>query len=379
MSETITPICTVSVENLKAAVAATIKPVNKKAKHEILRYFHCQSNYLGLTFTGYDLHTGISTKIPNNCRNSKKFLLPAHPLKDAIKKHSGDCVISSITREDENLIQLSLGKMTIEFSALGIEDYPQLPEWDDSITSISLDANVLSKAITSCKKFTKNDNYDNVLNGINFSSKDGFFSIQSTNTYGIARLSIPKNLPEFSLTVLPDNLKLPKTGKATLKFYSEHIAIENEGSLVFVKTIQEKFPEKLSNWKAKIQSSISLDKKALLTQLDIALAYSKDMIIHIYTTENTLRLMGECIDGSFFVELPANIFRDSKLTSVSAKYLRDAISLIRTKTITLDFDCDWNGETTLLGIIDSNTSFFMAKYNSKIIPTWIENKTLTEV
>lgn len=375
--ETITPICIINIKDLKSAVNSAIKPISKKTRNQVLTYFHCSSGYYGLTLTGYDLHTGISTKIESTWWNNLDFLLPAYTLKNLIKNLSGDCHIALVKRDDEEFIQLESGKFQTEIPSLDIKHYPSIPQWDDFVATISIEIEILSRVITSCKKFTGNgDVFNAPINGINFSSQNGFFTIQSTNKHVISRYQMLKLLPTFSLTISPDSLKLPKKGKAILKFYKEYIAIETENSLAFVKTIEETFPEKVRNWQPKIKPTLCIDKKSLLSQLDIALSYSKDMIIHIYTKDNTLRLMGECNNGSFFVELPASIYQKGYLTSVNTKYFKNAINQIQSDRVTLDFTSDWYGQTEMIGIIDSTTSFFIAKIACKKIPTWLETKEL---
>lgn len=364
-------VCIVSVKDLKAAVTSAIKSVTKR-NYEILTYFSCTNTKSGLTITGYDLQTGVSNTIESEWQADCKFLIPAHTLKTWISKQSGDCQIAIIETEEGKAVRLTVGKTSIGLPSRDFEDYPVLPQWDAPIATLELDVETLGKAITACKKFVANDYTQPSINGVNFSSANGFLTIQSTNRHVISRYQVKADSPEFSLTISPDSLVMPKKGKVKLNFYAEYISVNNDNNQTLVKTIDEAFPALISDWQPTINNTLSVDKKALLNQLEIALAYSKDIVLHLYTEGDRLRIMGECEDGALFVELPATVHSKAYMTSISGKYFKDTVSLSQSVNVTLAFNCDWYGQTDLLGVI-GRTSQFVAKTVSKRLPSWLEN------
>lgn len=358
-----TQVCTVTVKDLKAAVTSAIKAVPKKAAHEVLTFLCCTSKKSGLTITGYDLQTGVSSTIAaTGWVADAKFLVPAKTLKTWISKQTGECQIELIETEEGKAVKLTVGKTTGELLTRDFEDYPALPEWDAPTATLELDAETLGHAIKACKKFVTGNDYCThpTLTGVNFSSANDFFSIQSTNRDVISRYQVPVTLPDFSLTISTDALVIPKKGKVKLNFYSEYLSVENDNTQTFIRAITGLFPARISEWQPTIKPTLTVDKKALLNQLEIAQAYSKDIVLHLEALDGKLRIMGDCVDGALFVELPATVHAKGYLISIGSKYLKDAVSLSQSANVTLVFDCDWYGQTELLGVIGT-TNLFIAK------------------
>lgn len=352
----ITQVCTVAVKDLKAAVASAIKPINKKGV-EILTHLHCTSTKSGLTLTGYNLHTGVAVTIESMMwREDCKFLIPSLALKRWLAKQSGYCHIYIIETKRGLTINLEGNKSTLELPTLDIEDYPLLPDLDAPIATLEGSAKVLEKAISSCQKFVSKDRFWNPsLAGINFSSFNGIFAIQSTNKHVISRYQTPESLPDFSLTINADSLVLPNKGLVKLNFYAEYLSVESGSTETFIKTVKEPFPPSIAEWQPAINLTLVINKKALLSQLEIAMAYSKDIPVSLHSRGSTLEITGDCIDGEFSITLEATVFSELQ-TNVSAKYLRDAISFSQREEVTLAFDCNWN-ETPLIGVIGTTSQF----------------------
>lgn len=352
----ITQVCTVSVKELKEAVSSVIKPINKKGV-EILTYLHCTSTESGLTITGYNRQTGVSATIDSMLwREDCKFLLPSSNLKTWIAKQSGSVQIQLFKTDNCNFINIITGKSTLELPTLDFEDYPALPQWDSPIATLEGSAEVLGNAIASCQKFISKDRFKNsALGGINFSSSNGIFTIHASNKHVISRYQIQSELPKFSLTINPDALVIPKKGLIKLNFYAEYLSVESGNTQTFIKTATEPFPPSIVEWQPTISPTLEVNKKALLSQLEIALAYSKDISVSLRSGDNKLNMTGDCIEGGFSIIFEATVFVELE-TIVSAKYLRDAISLSQSEEVTLAFDCDWNG-TPLIGVIGKTSQF----------------------
>ncbi|BAK99732.1 DNA polymerase III beta subunit [Oscillibacter valericigenes Sjm18-20] len=84
----------------------------------------------GLTVSGYNLQTGIRTNVSADVAESGKLVLNAKLFGDIIHRMSDDLVTLSASKERP--VHLSCGDANFEIPGIPADDYPQLPEAEDS-------------------------------------------------------------------------------------------------------------------------------------------------------------------------------------------------------------------------------------------------------
>jgi DNA polymerase-3 subunit beta len=83
----------------------------------------------GLTICGYNMQTGIRTKVDADVTADGELVLNARLFGDIIRKMPDDVV--TFTADDKQLVHLSCGDADFDILALSAADYPELPEVED--------------------------------------------------------------------------------------------------------------------------------------------------------------------------------------------------------------------------------------------------------
>jgi DNA polymerase-3 subunit beta len=98
----------------------------------------------GLTISGYNMQTGIRTKISADITEAGTLVLNARLFGDIIRKMPDDIV--TFTSNEKQVVHLSCGDADFDIPALSADDYPDLPEVEDGFC-ISLQQKILRDMI----------------------------------------------------------------------------------------------------------------------------------------------------------------------------------------------------------------------------------------
>ena len=124
---------------LQSAIAVTSRAVAQKSSIPALEglLLHADSR---LTISGYNLQTGIRTKVSADVTEPGEIVLNARLFGDIIRRMPDDVVV--FTADDKQLVHLSCGDADFDILGLSAADYPELPMVEDdfsvSITSQGL-------------------------------------------------------------------------------------------------------------------------------------------------------------------------------------------------------------------------------------------------
>lgn len=83
-----------------------------------------------LTVSGYNLQTGIRTKVSADVTESGKLVLNAKLFGDIIRRMPDDLV--TLSADEKQLVHLSCGDADFEIPGIPADDYPQMPEVEDN-------------------------------------------------------------------------------------------------------------------------------------------------------------------------------------------------------------------------------------------------------
>ena len=97
-----------------------------------------------LTICGYNMQTGIRTKIAADVAETGELVLNARLFGDIIRKMPDDVV--TFTADDKQLVHLSCGDADFDILGLSAADYPELPEVEDDY-SVSIQQRTLRDMI----------------------------------------------------------------------------------------------------------------------------------------------------------------------------------------------------------------------------------------
>ena len=113
---------------LQSAIAVTSRAVAQKSSIPALEglLLHVDS---GLTVSGYNMQTGIRTKVSADVVSGGDNVLNARVFGDIIRRMPDDVVTVSV--DDRQTVHLSCGDANFDILGLSAADYPDLPEVED--------------------------------------------------------------------------------------------------------------------------------------------------------------------------------------------------------------------------------------------------------
>ncbi|MCI2055719.1 MAG: DNA polymerase III subunit beta [Oscillibacter sp.] len=98
----------------------------------------------GLTVSGYNMQTGIRTRLSADVQESGELVLNARLFGDIVRRMPDDIV--TFSADDKQLVHLSCGDADFDILGLSAADYPELPEVEDEFC-VTMKQNVLRAMI----------------------------------------------------------------------------------------------------------------------------------------------------------------------------------------------------------------------------------------
>ena len=128
---------------LQSAIAVTSRAVAQKSSIPALEGLLLCADQ-SLTVSGYNMQTGIRTKVSADITGTGEIVLNARLFGDIIRRMPDDIV--TFTADDRLMVHLSCGDADFDILGLSAKDYPDLPEVEDEY-SVSLQQKTLRAMI----------------------------------------------------------------------------------------------------------------------------------------------------------------------------------------------------------------------------------------
>jgi len=113
---------------LQSAIAVTSRAVAQKSSIPALEGLLLRADG-DLTVSGYNMQTGIRTKVAADISSTGEIVLNARLFGDIIRRMPDDVV--TFTADDRLTVHLSCGDANFDIVGLSAKDYPELPEVED--------------------------------------------------------------------------------------------------------------------------------------------------------------------------------------------------------------------------------------------------------
>ena len=128
---------------LQNAIAVTSRAVAQKSSIPALEGLLLHADHQ-LTISGYNMQTGIRTKVSAGVAEEGDVVLHARLFGDIIRRMPDDIVTFSV--DEKKIVHLSCGDAKFDISGISADDYPDLPEVEDE-NSVSLQQKTLRAMI----------------------------------------------------------------------------------------------------------------------------------------------------------------------------------------------------------------------------------------
>ena len=335
-------------DTLYEALQKVQSAVEKKNTIQILSNILCivQNNKLSLCTT--DLEVGIKITVSAEVQQEGKITLSAKHFVDIVKELPSTSL--SISKKDNDWIEITCGKSHFNIVSLPSEDYPSLPNFEKrdyyEANSESI-LNMINK--TSFAVSTDATRYH--LNGVFFEIlEDNVMRMVATDGH---RLSFVDQEIFKNKTDLKRGIIIPKKGLAELKklleqnnknirisFEKGYLFANSEETYLFIRLIEGEYPDYRQVIPKESAHKIKLNREKFTSSLKrvVPLAHEKSNGIKIIFNNNSLHLSSSNPDmGDAHDELEIEFSGEPVDIGFNAKYLLDFLPCVQSDEIEFGF------------------------------------------
>ena len=167
---------------LQAAINTASRAVAAKSSIPALEGILLQAG-TQLTISGYNMNTGIRTKLEADITEEGTLVLPTRLFADIIR-HLPDDVVTFSSENDLN-VRLTCGDSHFDIQALSAEDYPELPDVEDEY-SFRIQQNILRSMIGETSFATSTDETRPIHTGSLFEINEKGLTVVSVDGFRLA-------------------------------------------------------------------------------------------------------------------------------------------------------------------------------------------------
>jgi DNA polymerase-3 subunit beta len=137
----------------------------------------------GLTLTGYDMETGIESRMEADVLAAGSVVVPARVFTEIVRRLPEDDVY--IDTDDKHMVKVESGSSSFNIRGLAADDYPALPivEHDHSL---SLEQKMFKDMIQQTKFAASTDDSRPILKGINVIFENGELTLVTIDGFRLA-------------------------------------------------------------------------------------------------------------------------------------------------------------------------------------------------
>lgn len=169
---------------LQNAVNTVLRAVPSKSTIQTLEglYFECTDQ---ISITGYDLKRAIHTSLEADITERGLMLVNARFFAELLRRLP-DGMITLTYNDYNSAVNVKCGRSEFNFQAMEIEDYPEVPNFDE-VSSVEIPQNILSEMIRRSIFAVSKDEIRPVYTGALFEIEDNELTLVAVDGYRLAR------------------------------------------------------------------------------------------------------------------------------------------------------------------------------------------------
>ena len=168
---------------LQNAINMVARAVAQNSTIPALEGILLRANTQSLTLSGYDMKTGIQTKLSADILEEGEIVINARLFNDIVRSMYDDVVTFSVN--DHMLVHMSCGAADVEISGISASDYPDLPEVEDEY-SMTIDRKVLKEMIEETAFAVSTNESRPIPTGALFEIADGSLTMAAVDGFRLA-------------------------------------------------------------------------------------------------------------------------------------------------------------------------------------------------
>lgn len=270
--------------------------------------------------------------------------LPARLFSDIIHALTDDKI--QLTTEKDNVVLRSEGFHSV-MNGLNAQDFPRIPEISTTNT-LQLKTNQFIELVEEVLPAVSLDESRPILAGVLFTLKDNILRLAATDSYRLSENTIKIN-EKNDISVIIPHRALSEVIRIAGIISPEGIVIHlSETEIIFEigqaqlisQLIEGQYPDYAKIIPEKSTTKLSVEKNELIRSIKIASLFSRENAhsIELEITTKGLVIHSKASDvGTNSSQINCKVTGNSVSINVNAKYLLDAISIIKSDTINLAF------------------------------------------
>lgn len=319
--------------------------INSNNTLPILDNFLFELDGSKLKITGSDLETTISTTVEVESSDSAQIAVPSKILSDTLKTFP-DQPLTFIQKED-NLLEIVSEQGNYQIAMESAEEYPQAPEIQDA-TASTLQAGVLSEAISKTLFATGNDELRPVMTGVFFQAGTDSFKFVATDAHRLVkytRKDLKANdaaeyiMPKKPLNLLK-NILAGSNEDVNIEYNQTNTRFSFQNIVLTCRLIDGKYP----NYEAVIPKEnpnvLTINRNMFLTSLKRVAIFSNKTTnqVRLKLSGSSLTINAEDLDFSSKAEerLPCDYNGADMQIGFNSKFLIEVLNNLQSDDITLE-------------------------------------------
>lgn len=341
-------------KKFEEAVNACARAINPRSPLPILSHLLLEARGSEVKLTATDLDVGLSIQLEAEISEPGSITCPARLMQDIVSKFPAGRVELNTLAEGRML--LSCGSSKFELSTLPAEEFPSLPELDET-SSAQLPQSSLRSAIkqVSVAAASSQDESRAVMTGIHVTLEEGSLTLVATDGRRLAcsrkQVDVPLVGEEKLSVVVPARALIELSrlissdGDVSLKVGRSQAFFRFDTYSLHCRLLEGRFPDYTKVVPTSFNRTCRIGRddfvQGLKRMLVVAQEKRSPNLIRLRFDEDTLQLSANTPDlGSGDERLPVVYEGDTLTIGFNGKYLVDGLAVLETEEIQFDLQED---------------------------------------
>lgn len=332
------------------AVLACTRAINPRSPLPILSHLLIEAKGSVIKLTATDLDVGLSIQLEAEIEEEGSITCPARLMQDIVSKFPAGKV--QLKTLQEGRMSLSCGSSRFELSTLPAEEFPSLPELDETSTA-QLPQNSLKSAIrqVAMAAASSQDESRAVMTGIHVTLQDGTLTLVATDG---RRLACVRKIVEVPLigeekisVVVPARALLElsrlvdESGDVSVQVGQNQAFFKFDNYALHCRLLEGRFPDYTKVVPTQFERTCRIGRddftQGLKRMLVVAQEKRSPNLIRLKFSGDTLHLSANTPDlGSGDERLPIIYEGDDLVIGFNGKYLVDGLGVLDSEEIQFD-------------------------------------------
>lgn len=337
-------------KKFEEAVVACARAINPRSPLPILSHLLLEARDGQLKLTATDLDVGLSIQMEAEIAEEGSITCPARLMQDIVSKFPAGQV--ELKTQAEGRMLLSCGTSKFELSTLPAEEFPSLPDLDETssaqLPQVSLKAAIKQVAVAAA---SSQDESRAVMTGIHLRLEEGALTLVATDG---RRLACVKKMVEEPLVgeeklsvVVPARALIElsrlisSSGDVSLKVGRSQAFFKFDNYSLHCRLLEGRFPDHTKVVPTEFVRTCRIGRDDFISGLKRMLVVAQEKrspnLIRLRFSDDTLQLSANTPDlGSGDERLPVVFEGDPLTIGFNGKYLVDGLGVLDSEEIQFD-------------------------------------------